>query len=111
MSTTLTKDDLAAIGELIDERVPKIMAKPLLSMENRLIARIDDLDDVLSMQMERGLQEVRYQLSEVNTKLSGKIDTVKQVVNRIDSVQQAELTRNDHQDEAIKRLRENLHAV
>lgn len=100
MSTTLTQDDLAAIGELIDDRVPKIMAEPLMSMENRLLARIDDFDDVLSMQMERGLQEVRDQVS-----------AVKRVVDRIDQVQQAELARNDHQDEAIKKLRKNLHAV
>jgi hypothetical protein len=111
MNTTLTKDDLAAIGELIDDRVPKIMAEPLLSMENRLVARIDDLDDVLSLQMEHGLPEVHDQLASVAAGLSSEISEVKTVVDRIDRVQQTELARNDHQDEAIKKLRKNLHAV
>ena len=84
----LTKQDLAAIERLIE------------ASESRLIARIDDLDDVLSLQTEHGLQEIRDQLSDV-----------KEVVDRIESVQQAELERNDRQDFAIKQIRKSLHAA
>lgn len=108
---TLTKDDLSAIAGLIDDRVPKIMTEPLLAMENRLLARINDLDDVLSLHMEHGLQEVRNQVATVYSNLDNELCEVKKVVDRIDRVQQAELARNDHQDEAIKKLRENLHSV
>lgn len=88
MSMTLTKADLTAITGLIE------------ASETRMIARIDDLDDTLSMQTERGLQEVRDQ-----------VVAVKVVVDRIDGVQQAELERNDRQDAAIHQIRDSLHAA
>lgn len=78
------------------------------------MTRIDDLDDVLSMQMEHGLQEVRDQLTATNGQLSHvsrEVSSIKETVSRIERVQQAELERNDRQDEAIKQLRKNLHAV
>lgn len=143
MSTTLTRDDLVAIGQLIDELVPKIidervpkiiddlvpkiidervpalmdervpviMEGRLQAMEDRLVARIDNLDDTLSMQMEHGLQEVRDQVTDVDKRLSGEISEIKRTVQRIDRVQQAELERNDRQDAAIYQIRKNLHAV
>jgi hypothetical protein len=64
------------------------------------MARIDDLDDALSMQMEHGLQEVRDDIS-----------SLREVVDRIDHVQQAEVARNDRQDADIKHIRKNLHAA
>lgn len=88
MAMHLTKQDLAAIGKLIE------------TSEGRLIARIDDLDDVLSLQTEYGLQEVRDQISDV-----------KAVVDRIEHTQKAELERNDSQDTAIKQIRQKLHAA
>lgn len=54
---SLTKQDLAAIEKLIKASND--------SLEERLMARIDDLDDMLSMQTEHGLQEVRDQVSVV----------------------------------------------
>lgn len=89
---SLTKQDLNAIGKLLEASIG--------ASESRLIARIDDLDDVLSLQMERGLQEVR-----------NDIGSVKSIVDRIDRVQQAELTRNDRQDEDIKKIRKTLRAA
>lgn len=92
MGMTLSKDDLAAISAMISDSSNGLEAK--------LVARIDELDDRLSMQTEHRLQEVRDQ-----------IQAVKEVVDRIDRVQQAELERNDRQDAAIRRIRKNLHAA
>jgi hypothetical protein len=89
---SLTKQDLNAIGKLIEASEHRL--------ENRLIARIDELDDVLSLQMERGLQEIR-----------DDIHAVKSVVDRIDRVQQAEIIRNDRQDSDIKKMRKALHSA
>ncbi len=66
---SLTKQDLASIEKLFKTSND--------GLEERLIARIDDLDDVLSMQVEHGLQEVR-----------DHVGAVKEVVDRIDHVQQ-----------------------
>jgi hypothetical protein len=85
---SLTKQDLTAIEKLIE------------ASESRMITRIDDLDDVLSLQTEHGLQEVRDQIADV-----------KEVVDRIARVQQAELERDDQQDAAINQIRQKLHAV
>ncbi|MGH7193824.1 MAG: hypothetical protein ACREJM_09865 [Candidatus Saccharimonadales bacterium] len=89
---SLTKQDLGAIGKLIEASGRRL--------ENRLVARIDDLDDVLSLQVERGLQEVREDISALKT-----------VVDRIDQVQQTELARNDRRDADIKKIRKTLHAA
>jgi hypothetical protein len=107
MAGTLTEGDLVAIGRVVDEKLDPRLEE----FENRLMARIDDLDDTLSIQMEYGLQEVRDQLAAVHSKLSGEIAKVKVVADRIDHAQQAELSRNDRQDEDLKRIRKNLHAA
>jgi|GEM_PF-3170915 len=67
----LTPDDIVVITTIvntaIDTRVPKVVhdtVQPMLDgLEARVIQRIDDLDDALSLQMEHGLQEVRDQIS------------------------------------------------
>jgi hypothetical protein len=92
VSMSLTKQDLAAIEKLI-----KTFSNTL---EDRLTARVDDLDDTLSMQTENGLQEVRDQVS-----------AVKEVVDRIDRVQHTELERSDRQETAISQIRKSLRAV
>jgi DnaJ-domain-containing protein 1 len=86
---SLTKQDLTAIEKLIQSSSD--------GLESRLIARIDDFDDTLSIQMEHGLLEIRDDIS-----------SVKVVVDRIDRVQQAEITRNDKQDADIKQIRKSL---
>lgn len=104
---TLTEDDLAAIKKMVGTMINDSND----SLEARLIARIDDLDDALSVQTERGLQEIRDQLAAVDGRLSGGIAAIKETVLRIDHVQQAELERDDRQDAAIHQIRESLHAA
>lgn len=100
MSMTLTKDDLAAIRTMIGDMINHSSNSLETRLEAKLVARIDELDDRLSMQTEHGLQEVRDQ-----------IQSVKEVVDRIDRVQQAELERNDRQDATIHQMRKSLHAA
>ncbi|HVX56265.1 MAG TPA: hypothetical protein VHA37_00910 [Candidatus Saccharimonadales bacterium] len=83
---SLTRQDLSAIQKLIETSERRL--------EAQLTARINDLDDVLSLQTERGLQAVRDQ-----------VHAVKLVVDRIERVQQAEIARNNRQDTAITQIR------
>ncbi len=64
----LTSIDLNQIKEIVETSA--------LATETRVIKRIDELDDTLSIQMENGLQEVRDQISEVQ-----------KTVNRMEKVQ------------------------
>lgn len=89
---SLTTSDLKSIKDIVDTSVS--------SSEARLIKRIDDLDDTLSMQVEHGLQEVRDQVGEV-----------KQIVNRIEKVQLREMIRVDGHETSIVNIRKSLHAA
>jgi hypothetical protein len=105
---TLTKDDLAAIEHLIDNSLEtkletKLEAKlqPRFdAFEKRIIMRIDDLDDTLSQQTAAGFSEVYTKIADLQS-----------TVDRIEQVQLAEIMRNDHQDQAIKKIRKALHAA
>lgn len=93
---TLNKNDLAAISGIVNESSKSLETR----LETRLVAQVDELIDQLAMQTEYGLQEVRDQ-----------IQAVKEVVDRIDRVQQSEIERNDRQDTAIHHIRKSLHAA
>lgn len=99
MGMSLTNQDLTAIKRLIDTANARL--------ETRLIKRIDELDDTLSLQTAAGFNEVHKRINGLSTKLSH----VEQTVGRIERVQQAELERNDKQDLGIQKIRETLHAV
>ena len=82
---SLTSSDLNQIKEIVETSA--------LATENRVIKRIDELDDSLSMQMEHGLQEIR--------------DTV----NRIEKVQMKEVIRAENHELAINHIRNTLHSA
>lgn len=81
INMSLTISDLKSIKDIV------------YTSENRLIKRIDELDDTLSMQMEHGLQEIR--------------DTV----NRIEKVQLRYIVRVEDHDLSINHIRKTLHAA
>lgn len=111
MSMVLTKNDLAAIGTLIEASE--------MRLENRVIARIDDLDDVLSLQMEQGLQEVRNQITAVDKRLSNEIAKLGNELAAVDERLGKELAAVDERlskemgevKYIVSRIRQNMHAV
>jgi hypothetical protein len=92
MDMSLTKQDLTAIQHLIDTGNSRL--------ETSLKRHFDEKIDGLSTDTAMAFNDVYP-----------KLDAIKDTVERIDRVQQTELGRNDNQDKAIKRMRENLHAV
>lgn len=110
---SLTKDDLLAIkqivNEAIDERVPKIIdeqvpgivtgvVQPMLdTLRDDMIARIDRLDDSLSMQLENGLEEVRKDVA-----------GVKDMVNRVDMQQHTMAEQLDDHAVRLNRIERKL---
>jgi radical SAM superfamily enzyme len=97
---SLTKDDLKAIQNIIDTRVPIII-------DERVQPILEEFEERLKIQMETGLQEVRNQVSN----LQASVNRIEVTVDSIERVQQAELERNDKQDVAIKKIRKALHAA
>ena len=89
---SLTRNDLKSIKDIVDTSVS--------ASETRLIKRIDELDDTLSIQMENGLQEVRDQIFEVQ-----------KTVNRMEKVQLREIIRVDGHETSIINIRKSLHAA
>ena len=89
---SLTKTDLNQIKEIVETSAH--------ATENRVIKRINELDDTLSIQMENGLQEVRDQIFEVQ-----------KTVNRMEKVQLREIIRVDGHETSIINIRKSLHAA
>jgi uncharacterized iron-regulated protein len=104
MSMSLTKDDLKAVKQLIDDsidgRVPKIIdgqVQPMLDkledrtfkrltrLETRLTERIDDVNDKLAQRTAAGFVEVHDKIDG----LSAQVDNIKQTVKRIELLQRA----------------------
>lgn len=82
---SLTTGDLKSIKDIVH------------SSETRLIKRIDELDDTLSIQMENGLQEVR--------------DELRATADRIEKVQLREAIRMDEHGISISQIRKALHSA
>lgn len=82
---SLTSNDLKSIKDIV------------YTSEIRLIKRIDELDDTLSIQMENGLQEVR--------------DELRVTADRIEKVQLRETIRVDEQGISISHIRKALHTA
>src|SRR5687767_5915701 len=90
---SLTKEDLSAIQQLIEASERRL--------EQRLIARIDELDETISLQTAKGFDEVHTRIDKVKAELS----EVKHTVKRIEHVQQKEIKRVDQHDATIKHIR------
>lgn len=95
MSMSLTKQDLAAIGGLLDKKfqesdsIISTSFDQVYSKFSKIDTQFDKIDDHFDC-------------------LEGKVENIAQTVQRIENVQQAELVRNDRQDKGIKKLRKAL---
>ena len=90
---SLTKDDLKAIQNIIDTRVPIII-------DERIRPILEEFEERFSIKVENGFQEIRNQLNQLQN-----------TVDSIERVQHAELERNDRQDADLKKIRKALHAA
>lgn len=91
MNMSLTKQDLVSIRTIVKEVVDEsdlITAKAF----NDVYSKFDQVND---------------RFDQVNTRL----DKVNETVARIGNIQQAELERNDRQDQNINKIRRVLHAA
>lgn len=95
MTMSLTSGDLRAINRLIT------------SSEKRMIQRINELDDTLSIQMAAGLEELHDKFNS----LSDKLDKTNDAVGRIERRQQAEIDRVDRQGNELTRLKRKVGVV
>lgn len=100
---SLTQDDLRAIQHLI-ETSEQHLEQRLLPV---ILARIDELDNTLSIQTAKGFEEVHTRIDKIELELT----EVKNTVKRIEKVQQKEIKRTDRHDAAIKHIRAVLRTV
>lgn len=104
MYMNLTSESLAtirqAIGNLISERVTRILQPFLQELGKSLIKRIDEVVGALSLQVEHGLEEVRSRLDRIRD----KFDDVVQMW-------QVEIKRSDRHEKTISVLRNALHST
>ena len=90
---SLTKDDLKAIQQLIETSEKRLMER----LTTQIIARINELDDTLSLQAGKGFNEMQH-----------KIAAVDDHIGRVERIVQAEVSRIDQHETMFGKLRKAI---
>jgi beta-galactosidase beta subunit len=105
MSTTLTRDDLNSIGQLIDEKVGNIVESKVGDLIETRVRPI--IEQVVEDAIEDSKRHTAAGFAEVHEKIAN----VQATVDRIERVQIAEIERVDKHEIAIQKVRKALRAL